>query len=98
MKMEIILSHLKKKKKLNLTVKKHPKHLRISSGSLLDPVTILAAQFIEISLVQAPRVSKSSQRPFYSGSKSLKNLTVFHAALAFSLSHGSSIGSAEKLW
>lgn len=84
-------------KKSNLTVTKHPKHSRISSGSLLDPVTILAAQFIEISITQAPLISKSSQSPFYSGSQPLKNLTVFHTALAPSLSHSSSIGPTWEI-
>lgn len=70
-------------------MRKHPKHLRISSGSLFDPVTILSAQLIEISIMQASLTNKSPQSPYYSGSQSLKNLTVFHEALAFSLPHGS---------
>lgn len=86
------------KKKVKFDNEKTCKAFKNQPRSLLDPVTILATQFIEISIIKSPLISKSSQSLFYSGSQSLKNFIVFHAALAFSLPHGSNIGPAGKLW
>lgn len=41
-------------------VKNHLRLLRIKSASLLKPVTLLAAQLIEVSIVQAPLIYKPS--------------------------------------
>lgn len=41
-------------------VKNHLRHLRSKSGSLLKPVTLLAARLTEVSIVQAPLIYKLS--------------------------------------